>query len=134
MKVYLVFSGEYSDKSCEAVFDNLKDAEDYQKLLEEQRSACIEEFVVNEIKPVNYKYIPHYSAWIYIKDYMDKKKGDIDTYSEFGLTDITQPTIISKGYNRIYVQSIISMEHAKKVAIEQYQIYTQQQFENGTDA
>lgn len=126
MKVYLVFKGEYSDYTCMAVFDNKEQAEQYVKILEKEDYSCIEEHEVNEIKPQNMEYRTVYEAVI------SKDDGSIYNYIyKNTLVDVSNRTKI-ENYNKcIIVNSIVSKEHARKVAIEQYQIYTQQKLENG---
>lgn len=135
MKVYLVFQGCYSERDCKAVFDNKEQAEKYAELLEEEGCSDVEEFEVNEVALSDYKIITLYIATIYTKDIGQVKKGHIyqsEDKKVVNIKDKVEKVEIHKWFGyQIHVVSSISAEHAKKVAIEQYQIYTQQQLEDG---
>lgn len=108
------------------VFDNKENAEKYSKLLENQDYSNIEEFELNEIKPELLEYRIVYNAWIGINECTEEL--DCSTFEE--IIDTSKNVHIDISDRYILVKSLISKEHAKKVAIEQYQIYTQNQLEN----
>ena len=143
MKVYCVFQGCYSDRDCIAVFDNKEQAEQYSNALNDIDYSDVEEFELNQItRPITKKKVRCWYALIWIKDIVvcfagiqnySHKKGDLEESEGFEIVDIShnKRNKIEKDIYYIRVISYVSKEHAKKVAIEQYQIYTQQQFEDG---
>ena len=138
-RVYLVWSGEYSDKGVEAVFSNEEDAERYAKIqgeINDYESYYVDEREVDEhvFKPDS-KVVTYYEVEISLGE-LDKGEFLYDDYDHKEV--FTKPVnIIIQNSNTwshrrgIIVQSTTSFEHAKKIAIEQYQIYTQQQLEDG---
>lgn len=133
MKVYLVFQGCYSDRFCKAVFDNKETAEKYAEMLDNEDCSSVEEFEVNEIKLSDFELVTYYIATVYL-DNSFYLKGSIheNSYKRIkNKNEKIEKCSIYKGYRgQISITSTVSKEHAKKVAIEQYQIYTQNQLEN----
>ena len=142
MKVYLVFQVCYSDRDCVAVFDNKEQAEQYSKALDDIDYSDIEEFELNQItRPITHKKVQCWYAIIWTRDIVGyfggiqnyhHKQGDLEESENFEIVDISynERCKITKDKYYIQVISYVSAEHAKKVAIEQYQIYTQQQLED----
>ena len=143
MKVYLVFRGCYSDRGCVAVFDNKEQAEQYSKALDDIDYSDIEEFELNQItRPITHIKVHCWYALIWIKDVVSyfsgiqnyrHKKGDLEENEGFDIVDLSfnERNRIENGSHYIRVTSFVSKEHAKKIAIEQYQIYTQQKNDGG---
>ena len=134
MKVYLVFKGYYSDRDCKAVFDNKETAEKYAEMLNNEDYSDVEEFEINEVKLSDFKLVTYYVATVYL-DNSFYLKGSIQEHDYKKIKnkdEKIEKCFIEKGFrNQIIVTSTVSAEHAKKIAIEQYQIYTQNQLENG---
>lgn len=142
MKVYLVFVGVYSDRYCKAVFDSEEQAKILSKEIEKMgEDSDIEEFELNESKAENLKFTTCYRTYISFADDLGEhfriyKKSSFECEE---ILDISKPNVIEfkdidsfypKCNKQILVKSLISKEHAEKIALEQYQIYTQQQLEN----
>lgn len=131
MKVYIVRYGEYSDQGIDAVFSNKEEAEKY----------C---YVHNRITEDKYNRKFRCEEWD-VDDCIIKGKPILDTYhvasihKETGAVTqdkdeiclYTKDVIIENWAFYITVKSIRSYEQAKKIAIKQYQIYTQQKLEEG---
>ena len=143
-KVYVVMSGEYSDISVEGVFSTKAKAEKYCQI-HEKTDPYSAPFWVNdfeldedEINP-NAEVKTYYEVSIALEDIWNSPhtelwthKGDFILNEEDNITNdkvFINPVVIEKIKDEIYVSSIYGFEHAKKVAIEQYQMYTQQKLE-----
>jgi hypothetical protein len=129
-KIYLVAGGEYSDYHIAAAFKDREKAEFYVELQNKLDSFCDyyvdERELYDEIVTMNEKVVTYYNVSIYTTT------GELD--HEWDNQEIyTKDVIIEKEehYPCIRVSSTKSFEHARKVAIEQYQIYTQQLLEDG---
>lgn len=132
-KVYLVRYGEYSDQGIAGVFSTEEKAQRYcdiQNKIDNYTDFWVSEYKVDEEEyPEDTKIELYYSVWIATEDDGFVKSGTI--YLEDESDEVfTRPVVIEKTGDSILVKSTKSMEHAKKVAIEQYQIYTQQKLEN----
>ena len=132
-KVYIVRFGEYSDQGIAAVFSSEEKAKRYcdinNEIEGEYENYWIDDRILDEeeVNP-DAKVVTYYCACISLKDDKWNKAGQIyfeDEYKQI----YTSPVIIEKGDDYVSVESTTSLEHAKKVAIEQYQIYTQQKLE-----
>ena len=129
-KIYLIAGGEYSDYHIAAVFKNKEKAEFYadirNKLNPYNGYYVVEREFHDDNVTMTEKVVTYYCACIDLED------GEI--YYEEDETEIyTKDVIIEKEDDYISVSSTKSLDHAKKVAIEQYQIYTQQLLEDGVD-
>ena len=131
-KVYIVRFGAYSDQGIAGVYSTEEKAQRYCDVhneMEEYASYWIDERVIDEdeISPET-KVVTYYCVCISLKDDQWDKAGEI--YFRDEEKDIlTSPVTIEKEDDYISVRSTTSMEHVEKVAIEQYQIYTQQKLE-----
>ena len=127
-KIYLVAGGEYSDYHIAAVFKDKEKAEFYVEMQNKLGSFC--DYYVDEREfhddKVNMteKVVKYYDVCVDLED------GEL-YYEDYDYDIYTQDTIIEKHEDAIHVSSTKSLEHARKVAIEQYQIYTQQLLEDG---
>ena len=129
-KIYIITSGEYSDYHIVAVFKDKKKAEFYAEMQEKLHP--YEYYYVDEREfhddnvTMNEKVVKYYVVSICLNN------GEID--HEWENHEIyTKDTIIEKDehYPYICVSSTKSLDHTKKVAIEQYQLHTQQLLEDG---
>ena len=131
-RVYVVRYGEYSDQGIAGVFSNKKQAETYCAIkneLETWDNYWIDDRILNEEAfPKEVKIVDVWEASI------RKATGDLEIDEEPRKEIFEQEvkiTGVEDDYICIIVESTIGPEHAKKVAIEQYQKYTQQKLENG---
>ena len=131
-KVYIVRYGEYSDQGIACVFSNKKQAETYcviKNELDTWNHYWIDDRILNEEAfPKEVKIVDVWEASI------RKATGDLEVDEEPRKEIFEQEvkiTGINDDYAYIIAESTISPRHAKKVAIEQYQKYTQQKLENG---
>lgn len=174
MKLYTVWSGEYSDRGMHAIFQSKEKAEKYAEVHEKINGYdgfyVIDYELADDGFDINTEVAKYYYAEINVDDYWSydhtkllAKKGvietdermkdyredeatweneisdeDIDEYAlpvSFGIYTkdvIIEPRKLVDGtIQDITVYSTKSYAHARKVAIEQYQIYTQQLLENG---
>ena len=147
-KVYLVRYGEYSDQGIAGVFSTEEKAERYCDInneIDSDGDYWVDDYVLDEDEVSSEaKVVTYYEVCIALEDtwnYNHKElwyhAGDF-TYDDYEEKDVfTKPNIIivhdSPEYStkEIIVKSSESFEKAKKIAIEQYQIYTQQKLENG---
>ena len=135
-KVYIVRFGEYSDQWIAGVFSTEEKARKYCDVYNEvdtYENYWIDDRTLDEdeVSP-EAKVVTYYSVCIAIEsdDYMEA--GEI--YCKEEEKDIyTKPVVINHMKNSDYIEVRFteSMEKATKIAIEQYQIYTQQKLENG---
>lgn len=133
-KVYVVRYGAYSDQGIAGVFSTEEKAKRYCDIKNEINSYddyWIDEYILDEHEmSEDTKIITYYTCFIATITTFNQCVGKI--YLEDEEKEIfTEPVIIRKYYDGIEVKSVESIEHARKVAIEQYQIYTQQKLENG---
>lgn len=131
MKVYVVTEGEYSDYGIVKVFLDKEKAEKYAELYEKTErfadNVNVEEYTIyddsfdsNLTEPIEF-----YVQYIDLENGKlgwDGKEKIISTKKSF--YDIGCGTMLKACSQK-------SAEHAKKIAIEQYQIRTQQAFEIG---
>lgn len=131
-KVYVVMSGEYSDRCVEGVFSTEEKAQFYCDVHEKTEPYNCPYYVMDyeldkhELEPTA-EVKTYYVVSIEIKD-GTFSLDEIDGITEDRIFD--KPVVIEEDDESIQVSSIYGFEHAKKVAIEQYQIYTQQQLED----
>ena len=131
-KVYIVRFGEYSGQGIAGVYSTEEKAQRYCDVhneLSEYENYWVDDRILDEdeVSP-DTKVVTYYCVCISIKDDEWDKAGTI--YFRDEEKDIlTSPLIIEKEDDYIGVKSTTSMEHAEKVAIEQYQMYTQQKLE-----
>lgn len=143
MEVYCVFQGCYSDRNCVAVFDNKEKAEKYSMALNCEDYPDVEEFELNQYtEKITQKKVKCWYATIWLKNISGyfagverehHKQGEMEECERDCIVSISDNERCRIEKNRHYIQvtSFVSAEHAKKVAIEQYQIYTQQKLEDG---
>ena len=129
MKVYVVTRGEYSDYSIEKVFLDKEKAEKYAELYEKTNryadNVNVEEYTIfddsfdcNLTEPIEF----------YVQ-YIDLESGKLGwNGKEKVLSSATSFCEIVYG-DMLKAGSQKSPEHAKKIAIEQYQIHTQRIYE-----
>lgn len=138
MNVYVVTSGDYSAYEIVKVFLDKQKAERFVEHCNQnpKHNFCfdcdyrLEEYSVSDDdfslkdKPQTY-----FGCQIYIKQIGLFEKGYIEIFGKIIKLGHGK-VIINKRPDSIVVYSKQSMEHAKKVAIEQYQIYTQNELES----
>ena len=131
-KVYIVRYGEYSAQGIAGVFSNKKQAEVYCEIkngIDPYNDYWIDDRVLNEkAYPKGVKIVDVWEASI------NKRTGEVYVDEEPTREVFTKEVRISgleEDFISILVDSTKSAEHAKKVAIEQYQKYMQQKLENG---
>lgn len=131
-KIYLVRYGEYSDQGVAGAFSTKEKAERYCEVHDKIDSwnspfwVCELTVDENEIqKDVTVK--KYYEACISL-DNVGAEAGEIFSRDE-DYEIYTDPVIIKKYDDHICVKSTDSLKHAEKIAIEQYQIHTQQKLE-----
>ena len=136
-KVYVVRYGEYSDQGIAGVFSTKEKAERYCKVQNEiDEGLYYDNFWVSgytldkhEVSP-NVEIATYYTVCITTITDKFYKAGEI-YFEDEERRVLTKPVIIEKYKDYISVSSTKSLEHAKKIAIEQYQICTQQKLEDG---
>lgn len=132
-KVYIVRFGEYSDQGIAGVYSTEEKAQRYCDVhneLSEYENYWIDDRILDEDEvSSDTKVVTYYCACISIEDDEWDRAGTI-YFREEEKNVLTSPLIIEKQDDYISVKSTTSMEHAEKVAIEQYQIYTQQKLED----
>ena len=127
-KIYIITSGEYSDYHIVKVFKDKKKAEFYAETQEKLHP--YEYYYVDEREfhddnvTMTEKIVTYYYAAIGLDD------GEIFDEGEEHQV-YTEDVIIENFNDSIIASSTKSLDHAKKVAIEQYQIHTQQLLEDG---
>ena len=133
-KIYLVRYGAYSDQGISGAFSTKENAQRYCDIRNEIEK--YEDYWVDEYELDKYSYAPstevvtYYCARIQIEDDKWTEAGTI--YSREEEKDIfTEPVVVEYYHDTIEVKCTESMEKAEKIAIEKYQIYTQQKLENG---
>lgn len=138
MIVYLVTHGDYSAYEIVNVFLDKQKAENFVEHCNQnpKHNFCfdsdyrVEEYSISDDdfslkdKPKTY-----FACQIYIKQIGMFQKGFIKMFGKIVKLG-HEKVIINKRPDSIVVYSKQSMEHAKKVAIEQYQIYTQNELES----
>lgn len=134
-KVYVVRYGEYSDQGIVGVFSTKEKAEKYcdvqNETLDLFNDYWVDEFTLDDCEiPLDAQVVKYFAVCISTEDDCNCGAGEI-YYADEEKRVLTAPVIIDKCDGWISVLSTKSMEHARKVAIEQYQIYTQQKLENG---
>ena len=132
-KVYIVRFGEYSDQGIAAVFSSEEKAKRYCDINNELDGIYVNYWIDDRILDEeevssDAKVVTYYCACISLNDNEWNKAGQIYFEDEYKQV-YTSPVIIEKNDSYASVESTTSLEHAKKVAIEQYQIYTQQKLE-----
>lgn len=144
-KVYLVRYGCYSGQGIAGVFSTEEKAQRYCNIhnkLEEDwyNDYYVDEYELDkEVLPDDTKVVSYYQAWIALVDIWNwnhtellQKAGELEYNVEPENEIYTKPVVIERSRDdMIFIKSTTSLEHAKKVAIEQYQIFTQQRLENG---
>lgn len=136
-KVYLVRYGCYSDQGIAGTFSTKEKAQRYCDIHNEIHDEWwhdeywVDEFIVDlyEVNPVT-QVVTYYTVGISTIDDDFQKKGEI-IYRQEEKDIFSRDTVIEKYVDYISVKSTKSMEHAEKVALEQYQKYTQQELEDG---
>lgn len=134
-KVYVVRYGAYSGQGIAGVFSTEEKAKRYCDIKNEvddfYGDYWIDECTLDEHEmSEDTKVVTYYSCFITTLTIDSQRAGE--TYFVGEEKEIfTEPVIIKKYYDGIQVKSVASPEHAQKVAIEQYQIHTQQKLENG---
>ena len=129
MKVYVVTEGEYSDYSIVKVFLNKEKAEKYAELYEktDRYADCVnveeyetydKNFDCSLIEPIEF----------YVQ-FIDMSTGKLGWDGKEKLLSTQKSFYEIKYEDSIKACSQKSAEHAKKIAIEQYQIHTQRMYE-----
>ena len=132
-KVYVVRYGCYSDQGIAGAFSTEEKAQRYcdirNKIDKYYGDFWVDAYIIDENEhPADTRVEKYYNVCINLEEGL-YKAGEIYIKDE-GYKIYTTPVVIEKHDNDyIYVASTTSLEHAKKVAIEQYQIYTQQKLE-----
>ena len=136
-KVYVVRYGEYSDQGIAGVFSTKEKAERYCKVQNEideelyYGNFWVSEYTLDKHEvPSDVEVATYYTTCISTITDKFTKAGEI-YFEDEERQVLTKPVIIEKYDDYISVSSTKSLEHAKKVAIEQYQICTQQKLEDG---
>ena len=135
-KIYLVRYGCYSDQGIAGAFSTEEKAQRYCDIHNEIQEGWHDEYWVHEFIVDLYEVNPaaqvvtYYTVSISTIDDDFQKKGEI-IYSREEKDIFSRDPVIEKYVDHISVKSTKSIEHAKKIAIEQYQKYTQQELENG---
>ena len=133
--VYVVRYGEYSDQGIAGVFSNEKLAQKYCEIQNATHSFGnyhanyrVDEYILDkDAYDLDTRVEPYYEYTLWYEG-----NKITDTYSDGPDNRIfTRDTVIEEGEEYITVYSIKSSEHAKKVALEQFQIKTQQALEDG---
>lgn len=141
-KVYIVRYGCYSDQGISGVFSTRKKADKFCAVYNEVEGySCgdtywVDERVLDEneikgdIEVATYSRATVTLEDVYTGGYLEYKAGEVlDGGNDIMI--LTEPVIVEEYDNEIWVYSTFGIEHAKKVAIEKYQIYTQQKLGNG---
>jgi len=132
-KVYVVRYGAYSDQGIAGAFSTEEKAKRYCDIKNEVNGFYgdywMNEYILDEHEmSEDTKVVTYYTCFIATSTTFNQCAGKI--YLEDEEKEVfTEPVIIRKYYDGIEVKSVTSPEHAQKVAIEQYQIYTQQKLE-----
>ena len=142
-KVYVVRYGEYSDQGISGVFSTREKAEKYCKIYNEIEDSWCGDYWVDEYEldedeiKGDPKIVTYYCMDVQLEDEWNYNNTKI-TYHKGEVTDngteknfYSKDVIINKWSTYAEIKSVISPEHARKVAEEQYQIYTQQKMEDG---
>ena len=134
--VYLVRYGCYSDQGIAGVFSTQEKAQKYCDVhneINDYDDYYVEEYELDEVEvSPDAAVVVYYYTYIALKDDGYQKAGHLFRSGEEKKI-LTTPVVITKDTSDsvVRVASIMSLDHAKKVAIEQYQMYTQQQLEDG---
>ena len=142
-KIYLVKYGCYSDQGIAGAFSTEEKAKRYCEVHNEMVGKYgdpyyVDEIIVDlyEVRPGT-KVVTYYYATISLVDEWNHdhtelwvKKGEfINCYTDKDFYN--KDTEIDIKDDFIEVKSIKGEEYAKKIAVEQYQVYTQKELENG---
>ena len=137
-KVYLVRYGCYSDQGIAAAFSSREMAQRYCDVYNKIEDCCdeywIDDLIVDLYKiPKDTKVVTYYYAVIGLNEESECGKGKFDPWmADYQEKEVyTKDTLIIRHDNTVEVRSIFGNDHACKVALEQYHIYTQQQLEDG---
>lgn len=134
-KVYVVRYGEYSDQGISGVFSTKKAAQLYcnvhNKLDPYWGGFWVAEYILDE-----HKYSENTTVTKYYMVSINKTTGEFevdidDEYEEYMVGD--KEVVVEELDDVFEVFSSKSFEHAKKIAIEKYQVYTQNKLERGQD-
>lgn len=93
MNIYILTTGEYSDKSIQGVFSNKEKAEEFKQNLLKGNSYCdacasIAEYILDELVNKPFQFI----AKTYIhSDYVSIKYGNKSEYKETSVTEFVSP-------------------------------------------
>jgi hypothetical protein len=127
-KVYVVTSGEYSDYHIVKVFLDKAKAEKYAEVYKKTESWAdsvgVEEYIIYDD---NFEVTLNEPNTYYVQ-YIDLDDGKLGWCGEEKVLS-TAKSFYDFCYGGIKAYSQKSIEHAKKIAIEQYQIHTQRIFE-----
>lgn len=130
-KVYVVRYGSYSDQGIAAVFSSEEAAEKFCNVRNQLTEYVyyapfwIDEYILDE-----YKYDKEPRIETYYHVWVDKETGDLYDNEDPEKMIYSEDTKVEISEYSIDVYSVKSNEYAKKVAIEQYQITTQNELEN----
>lgn len=134
-KVYVVRYGAYSDQGIAGVFSTKEKAKRYCDIKNEVNDFYddyrVDEYTLDEHEmSEDTKVVTYYACFIATSTTDSQRAGEI-YFEDEEKRVLAEPVIIKKYYDGIEVKSVASPKHAYKVAIEQYQIHTQQKLENG---
>ena len=129
-KVYVVRYGSYSDQGIAGVFSTEEKAEKFCEIKNQLTEDIfytpfwIDEYELDKKEyKKDVKLVTYYHAWI------DTEDGEL--YEDDNETAIySKDVIVEIGDCYVDVKSVKGLEHAKKVAIEKYQIITQNKLES----
>ena len=147
-KIYLVRYGSYSDQGIAGAFSTEEKANYFCSIrnkLFEFDDYWVDEYVLDEHEyKSNLEVNTYHVAEILVENVTawgeEHNKGDLTISAEDNITEnllSSEPVVIEKHvsddneYKTITVYCQESAKKAEKIAIEQYQIYTQQQLESG---
>ena len=128
-KVYVVRYGQYSDQGIAGVFSTEEKADKFCEVKNQlTEDNWYSPFWVDEYELDKEEYKGEIKLAKYYHVWLDCEDGDI--YEDDEETMIyTKDVVVEVSDDCIDVKSTKSIEHAKKVAIERYQIRTQQELE-----
>ena len=140
-KVYIVRYGCYSSQGISGVFSTKEKAAKYCDIHNKLYDDCCEEYWIDErvldedeiqegTEIATYSIVTINLEDGFGSDWEKHKAGDT-IYEGEECRIFTETTVTERHDNVLWVYSSLGADHAEKVAIEKYQIYTKQKLENG---
>lgn len=122
-KIYIVRYGEYSDQGIAGAFSSRKKAQyycDIKNAIEEDEDYWVDDYILDEYTyPKGTQVVTYYTTCILKAGGYFFKAGEV--YSEYEEKEVfSLPLIIQEDDECLVVSSITSLEHAKKVAYDEY--------------